>query len=128
MKFGFSSRRWQRSISVRQTAMARWSSPASSLTPQRRSIAWNRAFLAAQYSASRRKTYSWRALRSSVRSSNVELTKTRNVLVDPVDCAVIRATPMFRGDGECSQVTPSVWPARVSREPSGSQNRSPSPA
>jgi len=40
MKLGRGVVRWQRSISPRQIDIVRWSSPASSLTPQRRSIAW----------------------------------------------------------------------------------------
>ncbi len=78
-KFGLGVTRWQRAISSRQIAIARWSRPASSLTPQRRSIAWKRAPRAAQSSSSRGKTCAWSRLRSSLKSSKVELTKTRKV-------------------------------------------------
>ena len=78
-KFGLGVTRWQRAISSRQIAIARWSRPASSLTPQRRSIAWKRAPRAAQSSSSRGKTCAWSRPRSSLKSSKVELTKTRNV-------------------------------------------------
>src|ERR1019366_8368392 len=81
MKFGLRLVFLQRSISARQISIVFWSRPASSRTPQRRSIAWNRAPCSSHSLASFGKTSRWSAFRSSFRSSNVELTKTRKVRV-----------------------------------------------
>jgi hypothetical protein len=56
--------------------------------------------LLAQYSASLGKTCSWSALRSATRSSKVELTKTRNVLLVEAAWAATRSClPVAGGEG-----------------------------
>lgn len=79
MKLGRGLVCWQRATSPRQMFIACWSSDASSLTPQRRSITWKRQPCAPASSRSRGKTRAWRAFRSALRSLKVELTKMRKV-------------------------------------------------
>ena len=79
MKFGRGDSRWQRAISSRQMRTVCWSAAASSRTPQRRSTAWNLYPRASHSARSRGNTERASAFRSTFRSENVELTKTRNV-------------------------------------------------
>ena len=58
-----------------QVFMVCWSSAASSLGPQRRSIDWKRASFCSHNSLSLGKTYLCNAFRSALKSLNVELTK-----------------------------------------------------
>jgi hypothetical protein len=81
-KFGFGVVLLHRSISSKQICIVLLSRPASSLTPQRRSMAWNLQPCSSHKRWSLGKTSSWSALRSSFRSEKVELTKRRNVWVE----------------------------------------------
>ena len=87
--------------------MVCWSTAASSLTPQRRSIAWNRAPCEAQKSRSSGHTRLRSSSRSAAKSSNVELTNTRKV----------RARPAARAGGSAPTARSAAFVAGVSLPP-----------
>ena len=80
-KFGLGDILWHRAISFKQISSVFWFDWDPSLTPHRKSTAWNLAPSSSHNFSSLGKTFFRRIFRSSFMSEKVELTNTRKILV-----------------------------------------------